>query len=142
MSACQIDAIYDAIADNISVAGTSVRNLDEINLSIRSADLPCRMLLPSTEGDFNFVAIGTLNNVTWTIRDLVLWAPLSHGIGIKEHSSAMMTFIKSYISELKDLRNPTSQSTIAGVAFQMGPVPWAEKDYWAIDITLTINEIM
>jgi len=142
MSTCQLSAIYDSIADNITVAGVGVRNLDEIKLAIRNADLPCRMLLPSTEGDFNFIGIGSLNSMTWTIRELVLWAPLSAGMGLKEYASDMISFIELYITELKELRNPTSQSDITGAAFTMGPIPWAENDYWAIDIVLTINEIM
>ena len=136
-----ISEIYDAIGD-IDIAGVSVRGIDEVKLAVRQDDLPVRMILPSTEGNLEFIAIGTLNKLTWVIRDLCLWAPLSAGSGVAQYSEDMVAYIASYIAEIKLIRNPTSFSNITGVAFQMGPVPWANGDYWSVDITLTIDEII
>ncbi len=137
----QILQIYDSI-DDMVIPGVKSRNLKAIKLAIRKSDLPCRMLLPNTEADLEFVAIGTLANLTWVVRDLCLWAPLSAGTGVAEFSEAMVEYMASYIAKIKANRNPTSYSNITGVAFQLGPVPWGDNTYWAVDITLTITEIL
>ena len=141
MSETALEAIYREIS-KLKISGVKARNIDKIKLAVRPKDLPCRMLLPSTKGDLEFIAIGTLNKITWVIRDLCLWAPIAAGSGIEQFAASMVTYIKLYIVKLKTLRNPTDQSVITGVAFQMGPVPWADSDYWAVDITLTVDEIL
>ncbi len=135
----EILSIYDAL-DAIVIPGVNSRNINEITLAVRQDDLPTRMLLPSTQGELEFIAIGTLTNLTWVIRDLCLWAPLSAGSGVAQFSEDMVAYIASYIAAIKVMRNPTTYSVITGVAFQLGPVPWAANDYWAIDVTLTIDE--
>ena len=141
MSESAIKTIYKEIA-NFKIGKVKSRNINKINLIVKGKDLPCRMLMPSTSGDMDFVGLGSLNNITWVIRDLCLWAPLSAGPGIEQYADSMVSYIRLYIAAIKALRNPTDQSTITGVAFQMGPIPWAEKDYWAIDVTLTVEEIL
>lgn len=141
MSESAISAIYKEIA-NFKISNVKSRNIDKINLIIKEADLPCRMLLPSTSGELSFVGLGSLNNITWVIRDLCLWAPLTAGSGIEQFADSMVGYIRLYLAAIKAHRNLTNQSNITGIAFQMGPIPWAEKDYWAIDITLTVEEIL
>ena len=141
MSESAISAIYKEIA-NFKISNVKSRNIDKINLIVKDADLPCRMLLPSTSGELSFVGIGSLNNITWVIRDLCLWAPLTAGSGIEQFADSMVGYIRLYVAAIKAHRNPTNQSNITGIALQMGPIPWAEKDYWAIDVTLTIEEIL
>lgn len=141
MSESAISAIYKAIA-NFKISNVKSRNISKIKLIVKDADLPCRMLLPSTSGELSFVGIGSLNNITWVIRDLCLWAPLTAGSGIEQFADSMVGYIRLYVAAIKAHRNPTNQSNITGIAFQMGPVPWAENDYWAIDVTLTVEEIL
>ena len=141
MSESALSEIYREIS-NFTISNVKSRNINKINLIVEETDLPCRMLLPSTAGELKFVGIGTLNNITWIIRDLCLWAPLTAGSGIEQFADSMVSYMKLYIAEVKATRNPTNQSHITGIAFQLGPVPWAEKDYWAIDTTLTVEEIL
>ena len=141
MSDSVIGDIYREIS-KMRVGKVKARNIDKIRLVIKDKDLPCRMLIPSTTGDLSFVGIGTLNNIQWVIRDLCLWAPLTAGKGIEQYASSLVDYLKLYIARVKALRNPTNQSVISGVSFAMGPVPWGEKDYWAVDIQLTVEEIL
>ena len=141
MADSAVKAIYASIAA-MEVAGASSRDITAIKLAIKSADMPMRMLLPSTKGVMSYVGLGTLNNMSWVIRDLCLWAPLSAGTGVQQFAEDMIDYIVAYIKALKALRNPTAQSVITGVAFQMGPIPWGDNDYWGVDITLTVEEII
>ena len=141
MSESAIESIYLKLSKT-KIGNARARNIDKVKLKVTRRDLPMRMLLPSTTGDLTFVSFGTLNSVDWVIRDLCLWAPLVSGTGVEKHVGSMVTYIKDYIAKLKTMRNPSAQSEIVGVAFAMGPVPWADEDYWAIDTTLTIREIL
>jgi len=141
MSESQIANIYLAIAA-MKVGKVKCRNIDKIKLEIRDKDLPCRFLLPATEGDLNFVALGSSPiSIQWVIRDLCLWAPVSAGSGIEKFSQAMLEYEMLYIKRLQELLNPTSQSVITNATWRQSPIPWAEKDYWGIDYTLTVEEI-
>ena len=133
--------IYKSIA-NMEVGSVKSRNIDKVKLAIPKGSLPMRMLLPSTSGEMDFIAIGTLQNMTWAIRDLCLFAPLTKGSGVQQFSKAMVDYLDLYLAEIKDNRNPTTTSNIIGVEVQMGPIPWGAEDYWAVDITLTVEEIL
>jgi len=133
--------IYKSIA-NMKVGSVKSRDINKVKLTIRDGDLPIRMLLPSTEGEMTFIAIGTLQRMGWAIRDLCLFAPVTKGSGIKQFSKAMVDYLSLYIAQVKANRNPTSQSNIVGVEVQMAPALWGEKTYWAVDITLTVEEIL
>ena len=137
-----IASVYTAVAAYAPTGATTTRNITAVKLDVADADLPCRLLLPSTSAEGDFIMMGNLQNVGWAIRDLCLWAPLSDGGGIAQYSSAMLTYISSYLSKVKAGRNPATNCTIVGIEVQMGPVPWGTKDYWAVDITLTVEEIL
>ena len=136
-----IQGIYRGIA-NMKVGKIKSRNIDKIKLAIPKGQLPMRFLMPSTSGEMEFIAIGDLQNMTWAIRDLCLFSPITKGRGIMSVSKAMVDYLSLYMAEIKDLRNPTDKSNIIGVEVQMGPMPWAEAMYWAVDITLTVEEIL
>ena len=136
-----IKEIYESIA-NMTVGSVKARNITEIKLAVKQVDLPMRMLVPRTTGDLGFVGIGDLNQITWVIRDLCLWAPLAAGSGIQQFAESMQDYLVLYIAEIKANRNPTAQSVITGVAFDMTPTPWADNHYWSIDITLTVDEVL
>ncbi len=133
--------IYKSIA-NMKVGSIKSRDIDKVKLAIRNSDLPMRMLLPSTAGDMGFIAMGNLQNMAWTIRDLCLFAPLTKGKGVEAYSKAMVEYLSLYMKEIKKNRNPTRLSNIVGVEGQMTPVQWADTKYWAIDIVLTVEEIL
>jgi len=137
-----IASVYTAIAAYAPTGVTTTRNLATVQLEVADADLPCRLLLPSTSVEGDFVMIGNLQKVGWAIRDLCLWAPLGSGTGVAQYSTAMLTYIGSYLSKVKAGRSPAVGCTIIGVEVQMGPVPWGDDDYWAVDITLTVEEIL
>ena len=142
MSDSQIHAIYLALS-KMKVGKVKCRNIDKIKLEIRDKDLPCRFLLPSTEGALNFVALGkSPMNISWTIRDLCLWAPVSKGSGIEKFSAAMLDYEMLYIRLLKENFNPTNQSVVTSFSWRQSPIPWGAKDYWGIDYTLTVEEIV
>lgn len=141
MSESAIESIYLKLSKT-KIGNARARNIDKVKLKVTRRDLPVRMLLPSTTGDLSYISFGTLNRIEWVIRDLCLWAPIVSGTGVEKHVGSMVTYIKDYIAVLKTIRNPTDQSNITGVAFAMGPVPWADADYWAIDVTLTVEEIL
>jgi hypothetical protein len=134
-------SIYTQLA-NMQVGSVKARNIDKVKLSINATDLPMRFLLPSTKGEMEFVAIGSTQKMTWAIRDLCLWAPLSAGKGVEQFSKSMVEYIDLYIQGIKSLRHPVNCSNVLGVEIQMGPVPWADTDYWAVDITVTIEEML
>ena len=133
--------IYKSIS-KMKVGSIKCRDIDKVKLTIRDGSLPLRMLLPSTKGDMDFVAIGNLQKMGWAIRDLCLFAPLTKGSGIQQFSKAMVDYLSLYIEQVKANRNPTKTSNIVGIEVQMVPVLWAENTYWAVDITLTVEEIL
>jgi len=133
--------IYRSIA-NMEVGSIKSRNVDKVKLAIKDGELPLRLLLPSTSGEMDFIAIGSLQNMAWTIRDLCLFAPLTKGKGIESFSKAMVEYLSLYLAQVKANRNPTTTSNIVGVEGTMMPVLWAEKTYWAVDITLAVEEIL
>lgn len=136
-----IRAIYTAIAE-MAVGDVHARDLSEIKLQVRAEDCPVRMLLPCTEGEQGFVAIGTLSNTSWRIRDLCLWQPLKAGSGIEQCANEMIAFVEIYGAAVRAMRNPTPESHIVSVSYRLGPVPWATTDYWAVDIILVVEEIL
>lgn len=133
--------IYTKIAET-AIGTVQARDLDEIKLTVRAADCPMRLLLPSTQGSQGFVAIGTLSNTHWFVRDLCLWQPIIEGTGIEQCANDMLAYIELYAAAIRAMRNPTPQSNIVNVEYQLGPVAWANIDFWAIDISLEIEEIL
>lgn len=141
MSESKIQDIYLALS-KMKVGKVKCRNITKVKLAIRDGDLPCRFLLPATEGDLNFVALGkSPMQIQWTIRDLVLWAPMTKGKGIEKFSAAMLDFEMLYIKRLQENMNPTNQSVVINATWQQSPVPWGDKSYWGIDYTLIVQEI-
>jgi len=136
-----IQDIYTSIA-NMKVGSVKARNINKVKLAVRNSDLPMRLLLPSTSAEGDFIMIGNLQNVGWAIRDLCLWAPLSAGKGVEQFADSMLDYISLYIAQVKENRNPATNATIMGVEAQMGPVPWGDTDFWAVDITVTVEEII
>ena len=131
--------IYRVISE-MAVGDVQARNLDEIKLAVRASDCPMRLLLPSTQGNQGFVAIGTLSRTIWTIRDLCLWQPVIEGSGIEQCANDMMAYIELYAAGIRRMRAPTPESNIISVTFQLGPIPWAVTDFWAIDVTVEVEE--
>jgi hypothetical protein len=136
-----IQNIYKDIA-NMKVGSVKSRNVDKVKLGVTKGQLPLRMLLPSTSGEMEFIAIGNLQNMRWAIRDLCLFAPLTKGSGVQQFSKAMVDYLDLYMKQIKDNRHPGTNANIVGVEVQMGPIPWGAEDYWAVDITLTVEEIL
>lgn len=131
--------IYEVISE-MAIADVKARNLEEIKIQVRATDCPIRMLLPSTRGEQGFVAIGTLSKTTWYIRDLCLWQPVTAGTGIEQCANEMLGYMELYAKGIRGLRNPTPESHIVSVSFQLGPVPWVKTSYWAIDTLLVVEE--
>ena len=130
--------IYTELA-NIDLGGIVSRNLPEVQLEVAEAELPLRILVPNTKGEGSFVAIGTMAKVEWAIRDLCLWTPLAAGT-IADVAEPMMDYVTAYLTAIQTLRSPVVSSVISGFTFQLGPVAWGEGQYWAIDVTLAVEE--
>ena len=135
-----IDDIYLAFA-NLDLGGITCRNLPEVTLEVAQADLPLRIMVPSTQGEGTFVMIGTLQKVEWAIHDLCLWAPMSGG-NEQQYFQPMMDYIKAYLTALKTLLTPTDQSHLTGWTFQVGPRAWGDAQYWAVDATFSVEEYL
>ena len=58
----EIKAIYTSIA-NMKVGSIKSRNVTKVKLVIKDSDLPMRMLLPSTSGEMEFIALGNLQKM-------------------------------------------------------------------------------
>lgn len=137
-----IEDIYLALA-NLQLGGIKSRNLPEVSLLVEQGDLPLRLLLPSTLGEQTFRLVGSVQKIVWTIRDLCLWAPASAGSGIEQHAAAMQAYITAYFAAIKAFYGGgvTSQSHITQARFQVGAVVWNEVSHWAIDGSITVEEI-
>jgi len=133
--------IYKSIS-KMEVGSIKCRNIDKVRLTVRDSDLPLRLLLPAASGEGDFVAIGSLQNMGWAIRDLCLFAPVTKGSGVQQYSKAMVDYLDLYIEQIKANRNPATGCTLVGWEVEMNPVKWADKVYWAVDITLTVEEII
>ena len=135
-----IDDIYLAFA-NLSLGGVKCRNLPDVTLEVAQADLPLRMMVPSTSNDGTFVMIGTLQKVEWALHDLCLWAPMGAG-NEDRYFQPMLDYIKAYLTAIKTVLTPTDQSHLTGWTFQIGPRTWGEGQYWAVDVTLSVEEYL
>jgi hypothetical protein len=133
--------IYLALSE-MAVGDVVARNIDEIKLAVRASDCPVRMLLPATEGNESFIAIGTLTKTYWRLRDLCLWQPIVEGTGIEQCAQDMLAYIELYTAAIRKMRNPTPESVITTATIQLGPVPWATSDFWAVDITVEVEEYL
>jgi hypothetical protein len=134
-----IDDIYLAIA-NLSLGGIKCRNLPDVQYLIEQADLPLRNLGPLS-GEGNPVLIGTLQKVQWAIEDICLWAPIAAS-NEERYFQPMMDYVKVYLTALKAIMTPTDQSHILGFAFEMRPKLWGEAWYYAVVVTLTVEEYL
>ena len=133
-----IEEVYLALS-NLEIGGVKSRNLGQVKLEIRQADYPLRILLPSTRGEMSFVMIGSVQKITWKIRDLCLWAPVTAG-EVAQHAGPMLDYVRGYLEALRGLRGPTGQSYVLGFSAQMGPVLWGDVDAWAVDCNVTVEE--
>ena len=137
-----ISSVYDALAamevGSAKLTATDVTSVKLINYL--DGDLPKRLLMPKTEGDMAFIAIGDLQKVTWVIQDLCLISPVTSDFGVHQHASTMMTYLSDYLTAIKALRNPATGCVVTGVGVEILPVLWGEKTYWAVDVSLTVEE--
>lgn len=131
--------IYTGIS-KMQISNIKARNIDKVNLAIRKT--PVRLLLPSTKARLEFFGLGNAQRATWTIRDICLFAPVATGAGVEQYAAGMVDYISLYMAAVKANRNPASNACIQDVEIELGPVKWANKDYWAIDITLTVSEVL
>jgi len=134
-------SLYYAISE-MAVGDVVCRNLDEIKLTIRAEDCPMRLLLPSTEGEMGFIAIGTLTKTPWRIRDLCLWQPIMAGSGIEQCANEMVAYIELYAAAIRKMREPVPGTNLISATFKLGPVLWATSDFWAIDVVLGVEEFL
>ena len=134
-----VNDIFLGIA-NLNIGGVVCRNLPEVTLTVEQADLPLRILSPSVSSDASFIAIGELNRITWSIRDLCLWATLTGDE--REHFQPMLDYIRGYIDAIKTIKSPAAQSWISSYTIGMGQRMWGDFAYWAVDVALTVEEAL
>ena len=135
-----IDDIYLAFS-NLSLGGVRCRNLSALTAQVEQADLPLRLMVPTTSGEGNFVMIGTLQKVEWALHDLCLWAP-AETVNDGRYFQPMMDYIKAYLTAIKAILTPTDQSHITGWNFQIGVRPWGDAQYLAVDATFSVEEYL
>ena len=135
-----ISSVYTVLTAYDPTGVLTNRDITAAKLEVADADLPCRILIPATEGTSGFVGIGNLLTITWTIQDVCLWAPVGAGAGVQQYSTAFVTYIKSYLDKVKADRSPAAGCHISDVSFKIEPTQWGSKTYWAINTTVTVEE--
>ncbi len=136
-----IKTIYTNIA-NMTVGSIPARNVISVDQSILSGDLPVRILLPKTSADMEFVMLGNLEKLVWSITDLCIFGSVSAGSGVEQYSEDMVDYMNLYMTAIKSKRNPAPNCHIEGVQIELGPILWGDKDYWAVEIILTVSEVL
>lgn len=147
----QVVAIYAAIAALVPVYDSDVTPIKVwngaltgvIKQALPSAALPIRILTTTGENegrDFAFIALGKLSKVVWTIEDLLLIKPVAEGDSLKTMSPYLITYCDSYITVLRDLRGPTSNSHVVAADFKPGMFEWGDNRYFGVDVKIEVEE--
>ena len=135
-----ISSVYTVLTAYDPTGVTTNRDITAAQLEVADADLPCRILIPATEGDAGFVGIGNLLSIDWRIQDVCLWAPVGAGTGVEQYSAALVTYIKSYLDKVKADRSPAAGCAITGLSFKISPIAWGKKNYWGVETIVTVSE--
>jgi hypothetical protein len=114
-----------------------------IRATLTTASIPLRIL--STTGDlegrdFAFIALGKLSNVTWVIEDLLLAKVVSEGDSLKGISPSLVGYADSYITKLRDLRAPSTNSHVVGASFKPGVYEWGGFQCFGLKALVSIQE--
>lgn len=131
--------IYTKISE-IPIGTAKSRDLSQIKLVVNPENAPMRLLLPVTEGDMAFVAIGSLTNTSWQIRDLCLWQPVTAGSGIEQCAEDMVVYMELYLAAMRKNRNLVG-ANLTGIQIKLGTVTWVKTEWWAVDCRLTVDNV-
>lgn len=149
-----ISSIYAALAAKTVTVGAftpTVYTLATLPNGISSAQLPCRLLLPlgdiANEGrDVEFIATGATITVNWQIKDLLLWAPATHGLGVRSYAPDLVAYAGAYVDMLRTFKGPSTQSNLESASVIPGVYryPGGEGgiDYVGALCTLQIMEVL
>lgn len=114
-----------------------------IKQTLSSASLPVRIITTTGGGegrDFAFIALGKLSKVLWVVEDLLLIKPVAEGDSLKSMSPYLITYCDSYITKLRDLRSPSSNSHVVAAGFKPGVFEWGDGRYFGVNVKVEIEE--
>lgn len=147
-----LDGIYDAIKGMSTTWSTDVTvsawNYDELDSGLQP-NCPQRALsiTGSLNGDFGFVAIGTLCKIEWIITDTLFLKQAAEGESLTENSANIVKYIVAYVDALRALRAPTTQSHITGLTIKPGVYYWPDDPtagiaYIGVQMLVTVEDII
>ena len=147
----QVVAIYAAVAALVPEYDSDVTPIKVwngalagvIKQALHSMSLPIRILTTTGENEgrgFAFIALGKLSKVVWVIEDLLLIKPVAEGDSLKTMSPYLISYCDSYITKLRDLRGPTSNSHVMAANFKPGVFEWGDNRYFGVNVTVEIEE--
>ena len=145
--ASQLDAIIDAL-EAMAVSGvTTVYRGATLKDNVEVADLPVRIIsaigMQSNRLQARTFQSGHLMQTEWTLNDVALLRGAGMGIGLKDVTPSMETYLASYHNALRSFIGPTWTITSASLRSQVLEWPQASGRYYdAVIATLTVSEII
>lgn len=108
-------------------------------------DCPVRLILPADDdnaNDFDFIALGQANAITWQLADLLLIAPAGDQFGWAEHALAIDTYCGDYATALVALRTTFGNlnANIVNLSMRRGTYTYGGTEYFGVKIIVTIQE--
>lgn len=116
MGESAISNIFDSFkAMDVKIGSSTVtcHALDEVQNVYQTATLPVRILNPITRfsaaSPFNYTnstwntgAGSTVNEMTWTIFDILLYAPINQTLGVRSVTGPIISFVKDYMLKMSN----------------------------------------
>lgn len=146
---CQIDAIYQAIHDLAVTFDSDITvpcwDYDEIKQAMPSGNTPIRVLSTVGEGgnaQMGYMLVANSAKVTWNIEDTLYLTPVTAGGGIRDCTADLVKYCKAYVEAVRNKRNPTAQSDVTAVSFDIGTYTWGTTEFFGVRVLLTIDEFI
>lgn len=150
----QLLDIYAALAaQTVTVDDVDVPadDLHQVQNAYERPSLPRRLMLPpgANEGsgvvEFTPLSFGNQMQVTWRITDLLLWQAQGQGMGVAEVLPRLADYIAAYAEMLRQLKRPTSRSTVTGFSPAADVYEWPAGSgqwYWGVRCIVMVSEIL
>ena len=127
-------------------------DLDSLLQSVDTAQLPCRLLLPTEEygsdgQGMELLAAGNGGSaeVMWNITDLMLWEPVGQTRGFLDVLPDLVRYCGQYASVLLDNRTPATNIQFMTVSFRPGVFTYplgGNRSYFGVEVLSTWRELI
>lgn len=150
----QLLEIYAALAaQTVTVGDVDVPadDLHQVQNAYERPQLPRRLMLPpgANEGsgvvEFTHLAFGGQMQVAWRMTDLMLWQAQGQGMGVADVLPKLATYIAAYADMLRELKRPTSRSTVTGFSPAADVYEWpagSNQWYWGVRCIVVVSETL